>query len=218
MLTANKYCASLVARAGGANVAASVLVHKGECPQSVAKRVAHMGLPLFVKPNSGGSSLGMSKIHCLDELTQALREAFANDELVLIEQCIRGREFTAGAYALGGHITVLPCTEIVVEERSFFDHEAKYSGKTKEITPAHITEDIRDNIEQTVQLLYRHFGCTGIVRFDFIYDTTAAKLYFLEVNTIPGQTKQSLIPQQIHASGQSLADIYTQLIDEIRKR
>lgn len=176
--------------------------------------------PVFIKPNNGGSSLATFKVLAYDEslIHTHLEKAFAVDDEVMIEEFIRGRELTVGVYMSQGEIIVLPISEVVmpatVDGTQYFDFEAKYSGKTTEITPADVTEDIKQKINDAALRLYKGLNCSGVVRIDFIYQEEEGKAYMLEINTVPGQTDTSFIPQQVRASGRSVTGFYTALIEE----
>lgn len=210
-LTFNKRYTTAVAAAAGIPVAPSVHLFKGT--RYGNEVVQHLKMPLFVKPNNGGSSIGMSKIVKPDELQAALDKAFKEDDQVLVEQMIAGREFTVGVYKDATGIHVLPITE-VISENFFFDFEAKYEGKSKEITPAEITSDWKKNLEETASKVYQVFNCNGVVRIDFIYNEEAGKPFMLEINTIPGQSDASVIPQQVRAAGYNLKDFYAALLNQ----
>lgn len=171
-------------------------------------------LPYFVKPNNGGSSIGMSKVTNQYDLKDALDRAFQEDSQILIEEFIAGREFTVGVVKLDGKITVLPVTEVETA-KEFFDFEAKYTpGVAKETTPAPIREETRLRVEKIAADVYRKLNCRGVVRIDFILKGDESDFYFIEINTIPGQTATSFIPQQVAAAGMKLNDFYTKLIRE----
>lgn len=174
-------------------------------------------LPLFVKPNSGGSSIGMSKVKLAEELPSALTKAFDEDIQVLVEEFIGGREFTIGLYRLNGKVNVLPCTEIV-SSKEFFDYEAKYTtGVTEEITPGRMTEEEKVRVEAAMVQVYNRLNCKGVVRIDYILEHNSNNMYILEVNTVPGQSENSIIPQQVRAAGMSMSDFYGALINEVIK-
>ncbi|PYF76758.1 D-alanine--D-alanine ligase [Pedobacter nutrimenti] len=171
-------------------------------------------LPYFVKPNNGGSSIGMSKVTNQYDLQTALDKAFNEDNQILIEEFIEGREFTVGVVKLDGKITVLPVTEVETA-KEFFDFEAKYTpGVATETTPAALKKESRERIEKIVTQVYQKLNCRGIVRIDFILQGGEGDFYFIEINTIPGQTATSFIPQQVAAMGMKLNDFYTKLIKE----
>ena len=153
--------------------------------------------PLFVKPNNGGSSVGMSKVHNVAALPEALEKAFHEDSQVLVEEFIKGREFSIGVARLNGHLTVLPATEIITT-KEFFDYEAKYNDNTtQEITPAELPAEKNAEIAEIVTEVYIRLNCRGMVRVDFILLEGTNEFYFIEINTTPGQSANSLIPQQI---------------------
>ena len=171
-----------------------------------------MKFPVFVKPNNGGSSIGMSKVKESSELDAALLKAFREDDQVLVEEFISGREFTIGVFKSKGNIITLPITEIV-SKNEFFDFEAKYEGASEEITPANVEEVIADKVRAAAKKAYEVFNCRGIVRIDFIYNEKAAQPYMLEINTVPGQSAASIVPQQVRAMGWSLKEFYSALIE-----
>ncbi|WP_439488891.1 D-alanine--D-alanine ligase [Algoriphagus sp.] len=172
-------------------------------------------LPLFIKPNNGGSSIGMSKVKTWEELPEALEKAFAEDKQVLVEEFISGREFSIGSYKGKGEITVLPATEIV-SSKEFFDFEAKYvAGVTNEITPGRMNEEEIARVNRIIPKIYAKLNCKGAIRVDYFLQHETGKFYFIEVNTVPGQTETSLISQQVKAVGMEVKDFYTELIEEM---
>ena len=174
-------------------------------------------LPVFVKPNESGSSLGVSKVKNVEELLPAIEKAFREDKQVLIEEFIEGRELTIGVFRVNGYLYALPATEIV-SKNEFFDYEAKYTpGVTNEITPAKIDETLKEQLESKAMYIYRHLNCRGIVRMDFILQRITNKLFFLEVNTMPGQSENSIVPQQVRASGRTLKEFYGELLEDCIK-
>ena len=175
--------------------------------------VSKLQLPVFVKPNNGGSSLGISKVNVYTELQTALYKAFAVDDQVLVEEFIKGREFTIGVFKTKGQILTLPITEIITK-KEFFDFEAKYQGLSEEITPAVLDATIATSISDAAVQVYKVLNCRGVVRIDFILEATTVKPFMLEVNTVPGQSAASIIPQQVKAYGWNLKDFYTALIEE----
>lgn len=216
-LTFNKsYCNKVVKDFNIVNIANSVHLIKGE-PYSVGTILERLKLPVFVKPNEGGSSLGVSKVKAVEEIMAAIEKAFAVDNQVLIEEFIEGRELTIGVYRVGQYLYTLPPTEIV-SKNEFFDYEAKYTpGVTNEITPAQITSDIHEQLKSKASYIYRHLNCRGVVRMDFILQKGTNRLFFLEVNTMPGQSENSILPQQVRASGGNLKDFYGALLDDCLK-
>ncbi len=207
-LTFNKsFCNKVVKDQNIVGIANSVRLVKGE-PYFVGNILEQLRLPVFVKPNESGSSLGVSKVKRVEEILPAIEKAFSEDNEVLIEEFIEGRELTIGVYKFNGKLNVLPATEIV-SQNEFFDYEAKYTtGVTNEITPAPINDDIKTQLENKASAIYRHINCRGVVRMDFIMQKDTNKLFFLEVNTMPGQSENSLIPQQVRAAGMDLGEFY----------
>jgi len=216
-LTFNKsYCNKVVKAFNVVSIANSVHLIKGES-FSMGAILDVLKLPVFVKPNESGSSLGISKVKNVEELFPAIEKAFKEDNQVLIEEFIEGRELTIGIYKINGVIHALPTTEIV-SKNEFFDYEAKYTpGVTNEITPARIDANTREQLETKAKYIYRHLNCRGVVRMDFIMQSVTNKLFFLEVNTMPGQSENSIVPQQVRASGQTLMDFYGALLDDCLK-
>lgn len=216
-LTFNKsYCNKVVRDFKVVNIANSEHLIKGE-PYSVGAILEQIKLPVFVKPNESGSSLGVSMVKSVEELLPAIEKAFKEDDQVLIEEYIEGRELTIGVYRVNGYLHTLPATEIISKNK-FFDYEAKYTpGITNEVTPAQIDNSIREQLESKAAYIYRHLNCRGVVRMDFILQKQTNKLYFLEVNTTPGQSENSILPQQVRASGKDLKDFYGALLEECIK-
>ena len=213
-ITFNKRYTVAVARMAGVAVANSVhLFRNTKIP--VAQLSSQVKLPVFVKPNNGGSSIGMSKVELQQELEPAIEKAFREDNQVLIEEMVNGREFTVGVFKTKGNIVVLPITEVRAhQEKSFFDFEAKYQGKSTETTPAELDEASADKIREEARKIYRLFNCRGVIRIDFIYHAESGRPYMLEINTIPGQTEASIVPQQVKVMGWSLKEFYTKLVEE----
>lgn len=211
-LTFNKRYTVAVASMAGIHVAKSVHLFK-HTKYELDVILSALQLPYFIKPNNGGSSIGMSKVSEALQLQNALDKAFAEDDQVLVEEMIQGREFTVGVFRTGGAITVLPITEVVAH-KEFFDFEAKYEGKSSETTPADITKEWKEAIEAAAKKIYQVFNCSGIVRIDFIYNTIANAPFMLEINTVPGQSEASIIPQQVKASGSNLKEFYAKLVQE----
>ena len=211
-LTFNKRYTVAVAAFGGISVANSMHLFK-HTPVSPENILAKLELPLFVKPNNGGSSIGMSKVTTADALAPALEKAFKEDTQVLVEEFISGREFTIGVFKTKGSLQVLPITEIETSNE-FFDFEAKYQGKSVETTPALIDETMQSQLEAAAKRVYEVLNCRGVVRVDFIYNEEKGLPYMLEVNTVPGQSAASVIPQQVKAMGMSLQEFYTSIVEE----
>ncbi len=211
-LTFNKRYTVAVASFAGMAVARSLHMFK-DIPLATEHILQELKLPVFVKPNNGGSSIGMSKVNIAEDLSEALEKAFKEDDQVLVEEFIKGREFTIGVFKSKGEIIALPITEII-PKKEFFDFEAKYEGASEEITPADIDERIAEKIRQEARKAYAIFNCKGIVRIDFIYNENDEKPYLLEINTVPGQTAASLVPQQVLAMGLTLQEFYSKMIEE----
>jgi D-alanine-D-alanine ligase len=148
-----------------------------------------------------------------DEFGAAIEKAFREDDQVLIEECVNGREFTVGVFKTKGNIVVLPITE-VISKKAFFDYEAKYEGASSEVTPANIDEVTADKIRDAARKIYEIFNCRGVVRIDFIFNEELKQPFMLEINTIPGQSEASVVPQQVRAMGWSLKEFYTKLVEE----
>lgn len=210
-LTFNKFFCSNYLRSFGIPMAQSVLLSSSD--QADAQSiVTELGLPLFVKPNAGGSSFGVTKVKSIDELEQAITTALKEDSEVLIEQFIQGTEFTCGLVKLDGKNLVFPVTE-VLPKNEFFDFEAKYTkGMTDEITPARISDELTIKCQALSSAIYDLCRCEGIVRIDYILKDN--DFYFLEVNTTPGMTGTSFVPQQIAAMDEELSNILTRIIQQ----
>lgn len=210
-LTFNKRYTVAVAAFAGLNVAKSLHLFSG-VSYNEKDILSKLSLPVFVKPNNGGSSLGMSKVNDAGSLMPALEKAFKEDEQVLVEEFIKGREFTIGVFKSKSEIICLPITEII-SKNEFFDFEAKYQGASEEVTPANVEGAIADDIRKAASLAYGVFNCHGIVRMDFIFEEKAQKPYLLEINTVPGQSEASIVPQQVRAMGWTLKEFYSRLIE-----
>ena len=205
-LSFNKFFCNHFVRSLGITVADSVSLRKGE---SYKKEVITdaLGLPVFVKPAQSGSSVGVSKVNTIDEMDKAIQTAFREDDRILIEAFVDGRELVCGLVEKNNELMVFPLTEII-SKKEFFDYEAKYKGGlAHEITPADIPEEVEMDVKTTSSFLYRQMDCKGFVRFDYILTKTG--LYFLEVNAIPGMTEASIIPQQAEAFGMSIQELFT---------
>ena len=213
-ITFNKRYTVAVARMAGIAVANSVHIFR-HSSESGVEQARNLSFPVFVKPNNGGSSIGMSRVNEVNNLHAAIEKAFCEDDQVLVEEMIQGREFTVGVFRRNGEIHVLPLTEVKAHVgQKFFDFEAKYEGKSSETTPAEVDESIADKIRQAARKIYEVLNCRGIVRIDFIYNQESGSPYMLEVNTIPGQSDASIIPQQVKAAGGTLKDFYAGLLEE----
>ncbi|RZK76268.1 MAG: D-alanine--D-alanine ligase, partial [Pedobacter sp.] len=211
-ITMNKgYTKAVVNGIEHLNVAKSIQLFKHRF--STEEITSKLKLPYFVKPNNGGSSIGMSKVKNSNELEQALAKAFNEDTQVLVEEFIEGREFSIGVFKKSGKIVVLPTTEVRTKNE-FFDFDAKYTpGVTEEITPGNMSAEEKERVEQIVSDIYDRLNCRGIVRIDYFLERGSGNFYFIEINTIPGQTATSFIPQQVAAMGMSLKDFYTEVLE-----
>ncbi len=216
-ITFNKRYTVAVAAFAGIHVSHSVHLFKQDNPDVVelGKKVS---MPVFVKPNNGGSSIGMSKVNKKEDLEAALVKAFREDDQVLIEEFISGREFTVGVFRSREEIIVLPITEVKTT-KDFFDFEAKYSpGFSEETTPADLEESKAEKLRQTAKKIYQVFNCSGVIRIDMIYDDIKNEPFLLEINTVPGQTAASVVPQQVRAKGWTLKQFYSALIEDALTR
>ena len=166
--------------------------------------VQELGLPFFVKPNQSGSSLGVSKVNSLDDFDKALAFAFAEDNDILIESYLKGREVSVGVIKYKGETKVMGITEIL-SENDFFDYEAKYLGKSEEVTPANLSEEIKNSVEETAKKVYEALGMSGFSRTDFIIMNDVP--HFIEINTNPGLSPQSIFPQQAAYSNMPMGDL-----------
>lgn len=214
-ITMNKgYTKAIVQDIPELNVARSIQLFENSA-ENASKIASQLTLPLFIKPNNGGSSIGMTKVKTWEELPEALAKAFGEDTQVLVEEFVSGREFSIGVYKGKGQITVLPATEIV-SSKEFFDYEAKYvPGVCEEITPGRQTKEEVERVERVSIKLYEKLNCKGAVRIDYFLQNETGKFFFIEINTVPGQTETSLISQQVRAIGMEVSDFYTQLIEEM---
>jgi D-alanine-D-alanine ligase len=214
-ITMNKgYTKAVVDGVAELNIAKSVQLF-ANTPEAAEEVIAHLKFPVFVKPNNGGSSIGMSKVKSVEELPAALSKAFNEGSQVLVEEFIKGREFTIGIYNGRDGIKVLPATEVIPSEKfEYFDFEAKYTtGATQEITPGRMTEEEKGRVERIVEKAYKKLNCRGVVRIDYILQEGTNDFYFIEVNTVPGQTENSIIPQQVRAVGRTIKDFYTEILE-----
>jgi D-alanine-D-alanine ligase len=211
-ITFNKRYTVAVASMAGIHVSRSFHLFK-HTAVPIQQIIDGLKFPVFVKPNNGGSSIGMSKVYEPKDLEAAIQKAFKEDDQVLVEQMIKGREFTVGVFKTKGNIIVLPITE-VISKKDFFDYEAKYEGASTEVTPAQVDEVFADKIREVAKKIYAVFNCRGVVRIDFILEESSGEPHMLEINTIPGQSEASIVPQQVKAMGWSLKDFYTKLVEE----
>ena len=211
-ITFDKFsCKSYLKDVDYVKCAKDIFIRKGESTEGLAeKAVEQLGLPMFVKPTDGGSSFGVTKVKSKEDFYKSLDVAFAEGNMVIAEAAINGRELTCAVYTTGKQIVALPVIEIITENE-FFDYEAKYNGFSREICPAEIPDSLRDRIQDVSRKIYTHLGCAGLVRVDYI--CSDEDLYFLEVNTIPGMTSASLVPQMVRAAGMNMTDFLSTIIE-----
>jgi len=216
-LTMNKgYTKAVLREVPNLFLAKSVLLFEHQRQEAASIVRAQLRLPIFVKPNAGGSSIGMSKVESDAEIEAAIDLAFDaknTGKQVLVEEFVSGREFSVGVYKFKGTPNVFPATEVITSN-TFFDYDAKYiPGLTEEITPANINDEQKQRMEQIVKDIYLKLNCKGLVRIDFFFEKETDHFYFIELNTIPGQTKTSFIPQQIRATGKTEKEFYQEWIE-----
>jgi len=209
-LTFSKFTCNQYLKGFGVRVAESLLLRKGQTidNQTVVEK---LGLPCFVKPNAGGSSFGVTKVKSPDEIQPAIANAFAEGGEVIIESFMKGTEITCGIYKTHDKSVVFPVTE-VVSKNEFFDFDAKYNGQVQEITPARISENLTKRVQDLTSAIYDILGGKGIIRIDYII-TEGEVVNLLEVNTTPGMTATSFIPQQVRAAGLDIKDVMTDIIE-----
>ena len=210
-LTFDKYRCNQFLRNFGVKVADSCLLKKGEIVDAELI-VGKLGLPVFVKPNAGGSSFGITKVKSKQEVEPAIHKAWNESNEAILESFIEGKEFTCGLVKIGGEMIVFPLTE-VLPENDFFDFEAKYNAdKAVEITPARLNEAMTKKCQDLSSKIYDLLNCNGIVRMDYLLQD--GEFWFLEVNTVPGMTVTSFIPQQVGAMGVNLSSLLSEIIEE----
>lgn len=211
-ITFDKFsCKSYLKDVDFVKCADDVFIRKGEQSEGLAQKIVdRLGLPMFVKPTDGGSSFGVTKVKRVEDFDKAVEDAFAEGKTIMAEGAIVGRELTCAVYFNGKENIALPVIEII-SDNEFFDYEAKYNGHSKEVCPAQIPDDLRDEIQKVSKKIYAHLGCAGLVRVDYI--VSGDDLYFLEVNTVPGMTSASLVPQMVRAAGMSMTDFLTTVIE-----
>lgn len=209
-LTFNKFFCNQYLNGFGIPIAKSILLRKGEkiTSESIVETLA---LPCFVKPNGGGSSYGTSKVKCIEEIEPAIKAAMVESDEVIIESFMDGTEITCGVYKTKEKATVFPITE-VVSKNEFFDTDAKYNGSVEEITPARLSDEVTEEVQTLTSKIYDILGAKGIIRVDYII-TQGDKINLLEVNTTPGMTATSFIPQQIAAAGLNIQDVMADIIE-----
>ena len=209
-LTFNKFMTNQYLKGFGVRVAESMLVHKnrGISDEDIIEKI---GLPCFIKPNASGSSFGVTKVKTKEQIQPALQAAFAESDDAMIEAFMNGIELANGCYKTKNKSVVFPITE-VVSKNEFFDFNAKYNGQVTEITPARISSELTNRVQQLTSAIYDILGCKGIVRVDYII-TEGEKINLLEINATPGMTATSFIPQQARAAGIDMKDIMTDIIE-----
>jgi len=207
-LTFDKFFCNHFVHSFGVIISRSIVLNKNE-KINADEILNQVSLPLFVKPNCGGSSVGTSKVKTREELLPAIKLAFHEDNRVLLEEHIPGRELSCGVIKYRGEVRSLPVTEIL-SKKEFFDYEAKYEGMSDEVTPADLPGETARLISDTSLMLYKLLNCKGMVRFDYILNDK--ELYFLEVNTIPGLSELSIVPQQALKAGISLQDLFSEAV------
>lgn len=208
-LSFNKRDCLSVLKNFGIYCANSVFVNQGDT-HDIEEIVKKVGFPCFVKPNRSGSSFGVSKVHDIDGMLPALEKAFTEDNEIIIETALIGDEVQVGVYRDGDKIIALPPTEIVTENE-FFDYGAKYLGQSEEITPARISEEETELLKNEARRIYALLNMKGITRSDFIIQN--GKPYFLEINTNPGLSKESIVPKQVREAGMTLTEFFGILVE-----
>jgi D-alanine-D-alanine ligase len=209
-ITFNKFVAKTYLKQFGIMTAESELIRRNK-PYDLELVIEKVGLPCFIKPNNGGSSFGTTKVTQADQIRPAIQKAFREDNEVIIESYVKGRELTCGLLKTKKRELIFPVTEII-SKTDFFTYEAKYEGLSDEITPAMIDEDTARRCMQLSSQIYDHTHCKGIVRIDFIL--RGNQIYFLELNTIPGMSKESIVPQQIRAMGMTVEQVLREVIED----
>lgn len=209
-MTYDKFTCNQYLKAFGVRIAESLLLRQG---QSVSDEdvLDKIGLPCFIKPSLGGSSFGVTKVKAREQIQPAITKAFSEAQEVLVEAFMEGTEITCGCYKTKEKSVVFPITEVVTDNE-FFDYDAKYNGQVDEITPARISEDLTRRVQTLTSAIYDILGCSGIIRVDYII-TSGDKINLLEVNTTPGMTSTSFIPQQVRAAGLDIEDVMTDIIE-----
>ena len=213
-MTFDKYVLNNYLRGFGINVADSILLRRGEAydEEEIAKRI---GMPCFVKPAADGSSFGVSKVKNADQLAPALRVAFMESNEVMIEGFLDGTEISQGIYKTAEKTVVLPATEVVTTNE-FFDYDAKYNGQVQEITPARLSPETAEKVAKTTSRIYDILHANGIIRIDYIISKDKDgkdKVNMLEINTTPGMTVTSFIPQQVRAAGLDIKDVLSEIVE-----
>lgn len=210
-ITFNKFTCNQYLKGFGIRVSESLILRKGFeiLDEEVINKV---GLPCFIKPNAGGSSFGVTKVKTKEDIQPAIEKAFKESDEVMIEAFMKGTEITCGCYKTKDKEVVFPITEVVTGNE-FFDYDAKYNGQVEEITPARIPEETAERVRLLTSAIYDILGCSGIIRIDYII-TEGEKVNMLEINTTPGMTATSFIPQQVRAAGLDIKDVMTDIIED----
>lgn len=214
-LTFNKFALNNFLRAyPELHISDSLLLRKGHPRPSAEHVIDRLGLPCFVKPNAGGSSFGVTKVKTAEALIPAIEKAMEESDEVMVERMMRGTEITCGCYKKGTDIVTFPITEVVTSQ-DFFDYDAKYNGKVEEITPARIDPGTARRVAETTKRIYQILDCYGIIRIDYILtgEKGREQINLLEVNTTPGMTATSFIPQQVRAAGLDIKDVLSDIIE-----
>ncbi len=210
-LTYDKFACNQYLKAFGIPVAESILLRAGQSIDD-ERVLQDIGLPCFIKPSLGGSSFGITKVKTREQIQPAIAKAFQEAQEVVIESFLDGTEITCGCYKTSTKAVAFPITEVVTDNE-FFDYDAKYNGQVDEITPARISDSLRDRVQQVTLAIYDIIGAYGIIRVDYII-TKGDKINLLEVNTTPGMTATSFIPQQVRAAGLDIKDVIADIIEE----
>lgn len=214
-LTFDKFALNNYLRPFGINVADSILIRNGEQQPSEEEIIKRLGLPCFVKPAADGSSFGVSKVKRAEDMSKALQLAFGESNDVMIESFLDGTEISQGVYKTKQKSVVLPATEVVTDNE-FFDYDAKYNGQVEEITPARLSADTADRVAKETSRIYDILNCNGIIRVDYIISKNpdgSDKINMLEINTTPGMTATSFIPQQVRAAGLDIKDVLSEIVE-----
>ena len=211
-MTFDKFVLNQYLRGYGVAVADSMLIRRGyEHLVSEDEIERRIGMPCFVKPATDGSSFGVSKVKNPDQLAPALRKAMLESDEIMVEQYLEGTEITIGCYKTSEKEVLLPITEVVTKNE-FFDYDAKYNGQVEEITPARISEDWARRVREITSHIYDILHCNGIIRIDYII-SKEGKIRMLEVNTTPGMTPTSFIPQQVKCAGMTMTEVLTDIVE-----
>ena len=211
-LTFNKYTCNHYLHAFGINIAKSILLRKDQVPADIEEQVEReLGFPCFIKSNVGGSSFGCTKVKTRDNVLPAIERAFEEGDEVICESYLKGTEVTSGVYKTKNKAVAFPITEVVTK-REFFDYDAKYNCHVDEITPARVPDELRDRVQAMTLKIYDIIGAHGIIRTDYVL--IGDEIYLLEVNTTPGMTATSFIPQQVRAAGLDIKDVLTDIIED----